>query len=586
MLDEYKKSHTRTFAQRIGGPWSLSVQTFALNGLLSLIVLFSTLDIESYEISLIAKWLIVWFLSVTAVGIYLFLAGISVLRKRRKETVRVQVVIAVNFFIGIIYTFTSYLAQNYLGLVSKVHLGSSMIINVVFVLWWSITLSIFMDIASESKKQRSELIEAAIQNRVTELQESDIAFLLRQEISQEVSMQLEASKKSLDALIENLEYEVSKPDNVEERNWPKVAELLEKIARDSIRPLSKNLLKTDEVVYPKTTWGAIFKNMLRQQPFRPLTIVVIDLVGAAPASIHLFGFRRSFPLLVAVTILILGIGYFFNFLMRRYPSWHTHLFVAGMFAFEFSVVPLRVRFREEWIPGSASVQWAFWQFILGVIVIFMASGFSALRSVDVQTKALFSHELKEEFIIATARALELAKIAQESSRMLHGAVQSRLVSCAMVIERAAKSGDKKVFTAALQEAYEVLSTSLPTQILSESVAAEIDRKVALWRGLCEFKTEVTVEVSATTAQLSTVLGRIVEEAISNSIRHGKATSITIHVFSENENSVGIRVVDNGVGLTRKQPGMGTALIDQVTSGNWSLIRERDATKLTASISVK
>ena len=586
VLDAYKQSHRRTIAQRIGGPWSLSVQTFLLNGLLSLLVLVSTQDIKSSDTSIIAKWLLVWFLSVTTVGTYLFLAGISVLRKRRTETVRVPVVISVNLFIGVVYTATSHLVQNYLGLTGKVDLVSGMITNVVLVLWWSISLSIFMDIASESKKIRSELIEAAIQIRITEMQESDIAFLLRQEISQEVSLQLKESKMSLDAKIKNLENETSNLDDIDTKKWQGIAELLETIARDSIRPLSKNLWKKDEVVYPKVTWRAIFKNMLREQPFRPLVIAVIDLVGAGPTAVQLFGLNRVVPLIVAVTILILGVGYFFNFLMIRYSYWHTHLFIAGLFAFEITVVPLRVHFREEWIPGSASLQWVFWQVILGVIVIIMASGFSAFRSVDVQTKALFSHEVNEESTAAIARALELAKLAQESSRILHGAIQSRLVSCAMVIEKAAKSGDRKEFTAALQEAYEVLSTPLPTQIISDSIAAEIDRKVALWRGLCEFKTEVTVEENAITAQLSTVLGRIVEEAISNSIRHGKATAISIRVFSENENSVGVRVVDNGVGFTKIQPGIGTALLEQVTNGNWSITPDSDGTKLTAIVSAK
>ena len=586
MLDAYKKAHSRTFAQRIGGRWLLSWQTFLLNGVLSLLVLISTQDVASSSFLVIKKWLLVWAISVATVGTYLFLAGITVLRNRRTETVKVAVVVTVNLFIGVVYTATSHVLQRHFELSSKVDLAPAIITNVRLVLWWSLSLSIFMDIASESKQSRNELIEAAIQIRIAEMQESDIALRLRQEISQEVSLQLNVSKLSLEAGIKNLDSEAIATDHIDTKKWQGIAELLETIARDSIRPLSKNLWKKDEVVYPKVTWRAIFKNMLREQAFLPLVIALIDIVGAGPTAVQIFGFSRVAPLIIAVTLLIFAIGYLFNFLMRQFPRWHTQLFIAGLFAFEITVVPLRVHFRELWIPGSASVEWQIGQVILGVIVIIMASGFSAFRSVDVQTKALFSHEIDMESTAAIARALEIAKFAQESSRILHGAIQSRLVSCAMVIEKAAKSGDRKEFTAALQEAYEVLNTPLPTQIHSDSIAAEIERKVALWRGLCEFTTEVTVEENEANAQLSTVLGRIVEEAISNSIRHGRATAISIHVFSENQNSVGVLVVDNGIGFTKIQPGIGTALLEQVTNGNWSIAPSGDGTKLTALVSAK
>ncbi len=586
MLDAYKKAHSRSFAQRIGGRWVLSWQTFLLNALLSLLVLISAQDVTSSDLTTIYKWFAVWGLSLATVGTYLFLAGISVLRNRRKENVKVSVVVIVNLLIGVVYTGTSHALQSYFGLSSKVDFIPAITTNVILVLWWSLSLSIFMDIASESKQVRNELIEDAIQIRIAEMQESDIALRLRQEISQEVSLQLNESKLSLEAGIKNLDSDKSTPGPIDTRKWQEIAELLETIARDSIRPLSKNLWEKDGIAYPKVTWRAIFMNMLREQPFLPLVIALIDIVGAAPTAVQIFGFSRVAPLIVAATTLILGVGYLFNFFMRQFPRWHTQLFIMGIFTFEMTVVPVRVHFREQWIPGSASVDWQIWQIILGVIVIIMASGFSAFRSVDVQTKALFSHEVDIESTAAIARALEIAKFAQESSRILHGAIQSRLVSCAMVIEKAAQSGNRKEFTAALQEAYEVLNTPLPVQILSDSIAAEVDRKVALWHGLCEFTTEVKVEENAATAELSTVLGRIVEEGIANSIRHGKATSISIHVFMKSDNSVGVHVEDNGIGFTKNQPGIGSALLEQVTHGNWSIIPSSEGTKLTAVVSFK
>ena len=585
MLGEASLSETRSLRDRIGGEWSLKWQTFLLNSLLALLVLFTLQDMAFSGFEVFIRWIMVWLLSTATVGLYLYVAGETVLKNRRIAPVKVSRVIIVNALIGIIYTLTNYYLQRRFDLSGNVDFSTSIVSNTVLVLWWSITLSIFLDFASESKREREKLIEDGIQIRIAELQESDIALRLRHDISQEVSQQLNLSKQTLEASMRNLGEESVDVHREESVKWQEIGRLLESIARDSIRPLSKNLWQKDSIIYPKVRWRAFFRKILREQNFQPLVIAIIDLVGAAPSTLKLFGTEHATPLIMGVTGLILGIGYLFNYLMQLFPGKRIHFFILGILAFEGVIVPLRTHFRELWIPGSASHTWQIGQVVLGVLVIFMASGFSAFRSLDKQAKAIFSHEVDIKSTASIARALEIAKFAQESSRILHGAIQSRLVSCAMVIEKAAKSGNRKEFTLALQQAYEVLDTPLPQQIQPDSIALEVARKVSLWHGLCEFQTEVNLVESAGTSKLSAILGRIVEEGISNSIRHGKATKIEIRVTGRNLEEIEVVIIDNGVGFSKIKSGIGTALLQQATKGDWSLISNHGTTVLKATVSI-
>jgi hypothetical protein len=84
-------------------------------------------------------------------------------------------------------------------------------------------------------------------------------------------------------------------------------------------------------------------------------------------------------------------------------------------------------------------------------------------------------------------------------------------------------------------------------------------------------------------------GRVIEEAIANAVRHGKAHHIDIRISATREN-LEIEVCDDGTsgatsdsGALATTRGVGVALISACTDGNWSLRREGNSTKLLARI---
>ena len=78
------------------------------------------------------------------------------------------------------------------------------------------------------------------------------------------------------------------------------------------------------------------------------------------------------------------------------------------------------------------------------------------------------------------------------------------------------------------------------------------------------------------------MGRVVEEGLTNAIRHGQATVIRVSVGVEAA-GVAVVVADDGVGPGAVTAGLGSALLDQATGGAWSLDRVGEWTELRAHV---
>ena len=71
--------------------------------------------------------------------------------------------------------------------------------------------------------------------------------------------------------------------------------------------------------------------------------------------------------------------------------------------------------------------------------------------------------------------------------------------------------------------------------------------------------EITLDLQAEDLRLSPdeedAVYRIVQESITNAIRHGHATAVRVRIVAE-ERRLGITVPDNGCGCTKIEPGFG------------------------------
>jgi len=168
--------------------------------------------------------------------------------------------------------------------------------------------------------------------------------------------------------------------------------------------------------------------------------------------------------------------------------------------------------------------------------------------------------------------------------VLHGAVQTRLIACGLMIEHARNNQDDVALNLALLEAIAVMQAPLPVASTGDALGVEVNRKVSLWEGLCKFDVQIDQCLNDLSNPESQEIGRVIEEGISNAVRHGGATHIALSIAQGLEGSVVVQLDDNGSGPGGGKPSVGSALLTQISGGSWTLSAMPIGTRLRVEIS--
>jgi two-component sensor histidine kinase len=311
-------------------------------------------------------------------------------------------------------------------------------------------------------------------------------------------------------------------------------------------------------------------------------IIAIALVGGGAQQIELLGIRHALQIMIALYFFIAICGFLANNLMKKHPEHHLLIFISASLFLQISI-PINVYFREIWAPGNSSASWQIQQLFSGLVLILTTSGFGAWSSINSRLNANFGEDIDHRRIEAIAISRQIADQTREASRLLHGEVQTKLVACAMAIDHAAAVGDEKRLDLAIAHALSVLTSPIGGAPFSRSIKEEIARKVLLWDQICTITFNIAENVPKIDSARVSQIGRVVEEGISNAVRHGHAKNISIELTKAWSNSIDIEIRDDGIGPQNGEPSLGSALLTQVSAGNWSLKKLETGTLLQLQI---
>lgn len=367
--------------------------------------------------------------------------------------------------------------------------------------------------------------------------------------------------------------------------WATIARGLRETADRTVRDVSRRLWREAVREERPATMTEVLRDIVTRQPFPVGTVILIYLLTSPPDVITFLGPTIGTMNLITGCVLICVVLGGANRLMAWKPHLHALIFVLAIVVLQ-SFTPLMFVWRAlwsdrpyRWVDLVAAV-------VFGVLIIVLAAGAGSLRRLRTEAEEQFELALSEDFLDTVATNRRLAQLARESARVLHGKVQTRLVACAIAIERAAASEDTQAFLAAMEEARDALATaSLDDAAPPTSVQEEVERKAGLWSALCRIDVDITDDTPATLAP--TVIrdvGRVVEEGLSNAVRHGRATAIVVRVQRQGDVLV-VEVEDDGDGPGRGRPGLGSALLDSV-SRSWELRAAPNGSLLRVRLQVR
>ena len=179
--------------------------------------------------------------------------------------------------------------------------------------------------------------------------------------------------------------------------------------------------------------------------------------------------------------------------------------------------------------------------------------------------------------LATAKDIDLA-------RFLHGEVQAGLVAASLLLNRASNTGDTDLARHALRSAANLLKQDYVqvSQSRTSSPQARLEKLSSGWRGIAEVKFTLEWIDALKASEINDVIA-LIDEGVSNAIRHAQAT--TISVKGEITGTfLDIEVISDGSIMTHNAAGLGTKLFTELTT-NWeySRVGEKNHLKFTIRI---
>jgi two-component sensor histidine kinase len=121
-----------------------------------------------------------------------------------------------------------------------------------------------------------------------------------------------------------------------------------------------------------------------------------------------------------------------------------------------------------------------------------------------------------------------------------------------------------------------------------NLMSEIASRLDPWEGLITIKVSVDPVLEMVTNDRVKDLGEVIEEIISNSVRHGGAQNISISITSLDHPDIKLVIEDDAINplpLVPSRIGLGTKILNLVSDGRWSIshVDAKSTVKLTMSL---
>ena len=372
------------------------------------------------------------------------------------------------------------------------------------------------------------------------------------------------------------------PSKEELRN---ASEEIDRLITEHIKPLSHSRWKDGELIWVRSGFFAVLRRTLAQNPIPVVAVILLTWPFTLVAQISSIGILQT--ILVQMTWTILA------FLLVRvvYHKISPEQYFRKNIIFLITLPSIYlITFLVQYNSPISSNQ-SFDLMLRGYVI----SGFSQIAFYLVGSILLALRNDQDfvfQFIGDAIKAGELERFLEKTksgnldanyAQYLHAEVQSQLLACKLLLLKAAES-DFSLFPPELtkqivdrmerlKQPYEQPPARVPSQRL-----AEIQKS---WNGIANLSYNCSSEFDELRS-FSDVTSQLIEEAVVNSIRHGKATEIQVF-GSGSEDFISVEVRDNGSLVSgRSHHGLGTILFDTFAD-SWHLEGSPNGTVLTFMI---
>jgi two-component sensor histidine kinase len=186
---------------------------------------------------------------------------------------------------------------------------------------------------------------------------------------------------------------------------------------------------------------------------------------------------------------------------------------------------------------------------------------------------------------------EAAKnLSHEWAVYIHGKVLTRLAATSLKLDAAATSNDVQAYNETVDSLLALLSNpGADFEEVSTDLQSEVISRLDPWRGLLEINLHIDAEIASLQNSRVRDIGQVIEELISNSIRHGRAQNIDLKVVRASDQEIEIIAIDDSIVAPlelQNRSGLGTRIFNLASDGRWSLLRVENATEFRLTMGLE
>lgn len=527
-VESYVEGERRTFAQRVGGRWALSIRGFVIAVGIGVVGYTSDFSRIPARDSLLVLAGIAMALTLTAaISVTLHRTRWS---RRHIEPVPVGEFVAVNLVTGAVIATVLAVLREVFDVDVFVNTAEGFVIYPALSVWIASSVVVYLDVVDQARRLRERVVDERARALRIRRGATDMVDLLRRRLDDTLGPQIDRLRSVAD----------DPPAHVSQE--------IREVVDGPVRRVSRELWQSADGLNLRIGVVGVLRFLVAHPRFRPwpiigLTVLLpllrrtddpqwIVLVAAAFAAIAVY---------VECTLA--------NRLMDRSPRSTPAVLIATLVVFVSQAVLTDRSLQALDMPTSELSVGTI--AALTPILILVTSALGSYRDLDERRALQLATFIRSDRLDAMAEARVVSEEARRLAGLLHGRVQSRLLGCAMAIEFA---GDDP---AALEEAIVRTRSVLEDEwsVASQGVRT-VDDLLAPWQGLAE------IEVTGDVDSLGEADAQVIEELVANAVRHGRARRVEVAVEHEETGRV-ITVSDDGQALGEGRPGLGTTLMERV-----------------------
>jgi len=539
----------------LGGRWAISLRGWLIVSALVLVIganSRSQLDVPAPTIAVVA--LAGWVL----MSVLYLAAHLTVFRNRRTAPVHVAWLVALGVLVGLARAAAALAVPESRAVLGDGWMGAATAtlwivpVSVLMVLVVTYLIAVFDWYAVE----RTRLLRCEIDAEAARLRAVGALNAARGVITTRIQSALEDQLNGLER--------AATAGDTDDR----LSDALLDTAAGYVRPESHRLWQERD---PALRRGGII-DLERASLAAPLPIALpyaLWAVAVIPASVLHFGLRwlpSALALLVAMAVLYpLGTA-----AIHRYAP--AARYVRARLIALVVMAAAAVAYVGTAAVGGLQAASPLQQVLSGVFIILMTILVSwaqaAIRIEDARLSSLRSLAESAEF---ERLALEAAtdEMQRELALYLHGTVQAGLVASAYSIQDAVNRGD----TAALESAIADARASIARvgHDTGDTTAHDLNTLRATINERWDGAIAINWHLPATEPEpaIVTRIDNVLQECLANATIHGAATEATVRIVVEDDDVI-VEVTDDGTGVGGGKPGLGSAVLNEATGGQWSI----------------